>query len=293
VGALAVGRLVAAAAGAAVLALLGTACGERSEPTGATVRLYPVTVAGAGDRPFVAHRAARRIAVLAPGPRAIIQALGARRQIAGAPIRPNGEIRLRRLVQLRPDLIVASAETDDVALSRAAAATRATVYQAPDGSVLEVERAITQLGLLTGRPVEARRLVQRIEERKRLVRQKLAGAPAATVFLDTGLYTTVSDQSLAGDLIRQAGGSNVAGRSPSAGSFDLSELQGLDPDVYLATSESGTSLADLRRDARTKRLTAVQEGRFAIIPSSLLLPGPRIGDGLLRIARLLHPDAFR
>src|SRR5207253_10978421 len=125
---------------------LGTACGERSEPIGQTVSSYPVTVAGAGDRPFVVHRSARRIAVLAPGPRAIIQALGARSQIAGAPIGPNGDIRIPRLTRLHPDLIVASAETSDVALSRAAAVTHARVYASPDGSVFEVERGITQLG---------------------------------------------------------------------------------------------------------------------------------------------------
>jgi iron complex transport system substrate-binding protein len=288
-----VGRLTLVAAVAAALALIATACGERGEPTRATVRLYPVTVAGAGDRPFVVRRAAKRIAVLAPGPRAIIQALGARAQIAGAPIGPNGEIRIRRLAQLHPDLIVASAETADVELSRAAGVTHAKVYQAPDGSILEVERAITQLGFLTDRPVDARRLVQQIETRRRFVRAKLKRSPAVSVFVDTGLYTTVPDQSLIGDLIREAGGDNIAGQSPPAGSFDLATLQSLDPEMYLATSESGTTLTDLRRDSRTKKLTAIKEGHFAIVPSGLLLPGPRISDGLLRIARLLHPDVFR
>jgi iron complex transport system substrate-binding protein len=288
-----VGRLTAVAAAAAAVALLGTACGERSEPTGAKVKLYPVTVAGAGDRPFVVTRAARRIAVLAPGPRAIIQAIGARAQIVGAPIGPNGEIRLRRLARLHPDLIVASAETGDIELSRAAALTHARVYQAPDGSIFEVERAITQLGFLTDRPVDARRLVARIEARRDLVHARLKGKPPVSVFVDTGLYTTVPDQSLIGDLIQQADGDNVAGGSPPAGSFDLATLQTHDPTVYLATSESGTTLADLRRDPRAKKLTAIKDGRFAIVPSGVLLPGPRIGDGLLRIARLLHPDAFR
>jgi iron complex transport system substrate-binding protein len=286
-----VGRLTAAAAVAA-LALLGTACGERSEPTGATVKLYPVTVAGAGDRPFVVTRAAQRIAVLAPGPRSIIQALGARREIAGAPIGPNGEIRMQRLTQLHPDLIVAAAETGDVELSHAAALTHARVYQAPDGSLFEVERAITQLGFLTGRPVGARRLIQHIEAQKRFVRGKVGRKPPVSVFVDTGLFTTVPDQSLIGDLIRLAGGDNIAGSSPPAGSFDLATLRSLDPEIYLATSESGTTLADLRRDPRTKKLTAIKEGRFAIVPSGLLLPGPRIGEGLVRITRLLHPDAF-
>jgi iron complex transport system substrate-binding protein len=287
------GRLIAVMAAVTTAALLASACGERGEPTGNSVRLYPVTVTLPDERPLVVKQAAQRVAVLAPGPRAILQALGARGQIVGAPINPNGDIRTRRLRALGPDLIVASAETSDNALSQAAAITHARVYAAPDGSVREVERAITELGLLTGRPVEARQLVQRIEERKRFVTEKLAGQPPVSVFVDTGLFTTVSDGTLVGDLIRLAGGKNIAGSSAPAGSFDLAELRSLDPEVYLATSESGTTLADLRRDPRTKRLTAVRDRRFAILPSFLLLPGPRIGDGLLRIARLLHPDAFR
>ena len=54
-GALAVGRVrvALAAAAAALLLVAGTACGERTEPTGALAESYPVTVQGSGDRPTV------------------------------------------------------------------------------------------------------------------------------------------------------------------------------------------------------------------------------------------------
>ena len=50
------------AAGAIALALLlgATACGERSEPTGSSAKLYPVTIQS-GDRPFVVKAPAKRI----------------------------------------------------------------------------------------------------------------------------------------------------------------------------------------------------------------------------------------
>ena len=38
---------------AVALVLGATACGERSEPTGALVQSYPVTVQGAGDKTVV------------------------------------------------------------------------------------------------------------------------------------------------------------------------------------------------------------------------------------------------
>jgi ABC-type Fe3+-hydroxamate transport system substrate-binding protein len=276
---------------AAVLVLLGAAaCGERSEPTGTHVRLYPVTVQS-GDRPLVVTSPARRIAVLDEATESIVRALGAGSQIVGPA--PTGRIDFTGLRRSHPNLIVATQDANERNLSRAASLTHADVYTAPGDSIHQVERAITQLGLLIGRPVQARALVRRIETQRRAVAARLANVPRVTVFVDTGFYTTVSDQSLVGDLIREAHGTNVAGMSSQAGPIDLADLLQLDPDVYLATSDSMLTLADLRRNPRTRKLRAVRKGRFMVVNIDLLQPGPQIGEGLTRIARLLHPNAFR
>jgi ABC-type Fe3+-hydroxamate transport system substrate-binding protein len=64
----------------ALLLLGGTACGERAEPTGSLVQVYPVTVQGAGDRPAVVSAVPRRIVPLGAGPRQILKALGLERR---------------------------------------------------------------------------------------------------------------------------------------------------------------------------------------------------------------------
>lgn len=282
---------VAALLGLLVVVVTATACGERSEPTGSTVFLYPVTVTGAADRPLTVDRAARRIAVLDPALLPMLGALGAGRHVVGLPVEPNGTIMLKKLAHLRPDLIVASSSADEIQLSRAAAVAHAPVYVAPGDSLREVEQTITELGLVTGEPVRARQLVHRIETERRSVDRRLDAAPAVGVFFDTGLSTPASDQSLVGDLIREARGHNVAGQA--TGPLDPSQLLRLDPRFYLTTSDSGTTLRDLRRNARTRKLRAVRLGGFGVVDAALLEPGPQIGDGLLAIARLLHPDAFR
>ena len=66
-----------------------------------------------------------------------------------------------------------------------------------------------------------------------------------------------------------------------------------DPDVYLTTSDSGTTLATLRHDHLTKRLQAVRKGRFGILRAKLAEPGPQIGEALVQVAKILHPEAFR
>ena len=115
-----------------------------------------------------------------------------------------------------------------------------------------------------------------------------------SVFVDTGFFTTASTNSLLGDLIKQAGGKNIAGAAPQPGPFPVRTLRKLNPDYYLATSDSGTTLADLRRDPRTRGLDAVRrDGHFAILAAKVVQPGAEIGTELLAIAKYLHPDAFR
>lgn len=288
-GAVAMGRVAVALS---VLLLLGaTACGERSEPTGVTAPLYPVTVQSANDRSVVATEPARRIAVLDPPAEAILDELGVGSRIVMRA--PTGRVDFAALRRLHPDLIVASGDASLRDLSRAASVTRAQVYTAPGDSIHQVEHAITQLGLLAGAPIAARALVRRIETQRRAVDTRIARAPRVTVFVDTGFFTTVSDQSLIGDVLREAGGTNVAATAADAGPVEISELLRLDPDVYLATSDTEVTLMDLRKDPRARKLRAIRLGHFAVVNIDLLQPGPRIGEGLAEVAHLLHPNAFR
>jgi iron complex transport system substrate-binding protein len=286
---------IAALAAVALAVLTVTACGERNEPTGSGVALYPVTVASpSGDKPLVVRTPAKRIAVIAPSVQQILVDLGAGRQIAGTPVARNGALRAGELRGLRPDLIVASSTTDDRLIAEAArAAPKALVYRAPDDSVRGIEGTITALGLITGRPGDASRLVRQIESRRALVARRLGGVPGVSVFVDRGFFTTVSDQSLVGDMLREVHARNVAGDAAQVGPFDPAQLARLDPAWYLATSDSGTTLAALRKNPKTRKLRAVRLGHFAVVDANLLDPGPTVGDGLLALARLVHPDAFR
>ena len=277
----------------ALLLLAGTACGERMEPTGSLVGVYPVTVQGASDQPAVVSAVPRRIVPLGAGPRQILKALGLERRtiavndsLVGLPL--VGAIR-----RARPDLIVASNDTDPLDLARARTATHTAVYVEPGSSLDDVVGAIGDIGLLTNQPLVARRVTAAIQKTRRAVAAKLEGRPTVTVFVDTGDFSTVSTRSLLGDLIREAHGRSVAGPSPEPGPFPLRRLVQLDPEVYIATSDSGRTLEELPTGAGTKRLSAVRNKRFGIVSMTAAAPGPKVGEALAEVARILHPDAFR
>jgi len=286
-------RVAAALAVAAFLVLAGTACGERKEPTGALVPVYPVTVQGAGDRPAVVTSNPRRIVPLGLGPRRILRGLG----LQGRTVSVNDSLVGLPLVaairKAKPDLIIASEDTDPLDLARARTATGADVYVEPSSSLDDVVDAIGDIGLLTDTPVRARRLTASIERQRARIAATLSGAPVVTTFIDTGDFDTVPARSLLGDLVREAHGVSVAGASPEAGPFPLARLAKLNPQAYVATADGGQTLAGLRADPATRRIRAVRDGRFGVLSLAAASPGPAVGVTLEEVARILHPDAFR
>jgi ABC-type Fe3+-hydroxamate transport system substrate-binding protein len=276
---------------AAALLLAGTACGQRTEPTGALVQDYPVTVQGAGDRPTVVASAPRRIVPVGAGPRAVLAQLGLGKRVVTVNDTLVGLPLVGAIRRAHPDLIVASSETDPLDLARARSATHAAVYVEPSNSLGDVVDAIGDIGLLTGAPVRARHLTAAIEAQRRAVRARVAGKPVVTAFVDSGDFSTVSSRSLLGDLIELARGRNIAGPSPEQGPFPLGRLAQLNPQVYLATAGSGRTLHQLRARAATRRLRAVRTGRFAVLPADASIAGPQAGQALAQIARILHADA--
>jgi ABC-type Fe3+-hydroxamate transport system substrate-binding protein len=264
--------LAAAAVVALTSVLLLTGCGQRSEPTGAKVELYPVTVQQPSGPPVVLTHEPASVAALTPQAATLLSSL------LGRTVEPRRSPGNADLKVTTPESL--SPRTPGV-------------YVAPDESIDDVERALTELGLLLDRPIRARELVAAIEAKRKFVRAHLRGVKPVTVFVDAGFFTTVSTDTFLGNLIQEAGGTNIAGRAPQPGPFPVRKLRQLDPDYYLVTSDSGTKLSDLRRDPRTRRLKAVREGHFATLGEKVVQPGGKTGDELLAIARYLHQDAFR
>jgi iron complex transport system substrate-binding protein len=293
--------------GLLLAALAGAGCGERSEPLGTLEQPYPVTVQGAGAQPTVLQGQAQRIVALDPGSAEIVGALGAGDRLVGVPagahvrgakpkkvVGQTGAIDVASAIALKPDLVVATQTADQLDVGRIQRATDAAVYIQPAASVRNVEQGAVDIGFLVGAPSEARQLVGRIEQDVATIQQRLANEPPVSVFVDTGFFITVSDRSLLGDLVKRAKGTSVAGPSPGPGPFPLSDLRDANPQYFLTTSESDTTLESLRANPVTADLAAVRKKRVEVVPAALVArAGPRVAQGLEAIARALHPDAFK
>ncbi|GHE78454.1 ABC transporter substrate-binding protein [Streptomyces longispororuber] len=177
-----------------------------------------------------------------------------------------------------------------------------------------VERDITSLGAVTGHRDTAEGIVRGMRKKVAAVTKAVGGVPArerpSYFFFDYDAGTrqpmAVCDRQVAHAVITLAGGRNVFG--DCEGSFKpvgWEDVVAADPDwIQLAVRNRGSAAADekafdearawLERNAATKGLRAVKEGRFLRIRSeATTIAGVSNADTVVRIARQLHPDRLR
>ncbi len=265
-----------------------SACGEKPEPTGARVPLYPLSVHDADGRLVTLKAKPTSIAVAGRASIELASALGFPAIQIGT---GSGDLDLGLIRRAKPQLVLAGSGIDEIAVKQARALGVA-VYVVPDKTLDGIEQALSDTSLLAGVPVRGRTVRKRVAEGRESVRTALAGIKPVRVFIDLGRFTTASDSSFIGSVISEAGGINVAGPDPQEGPFPLKRLRRLHPEVLVVGNNSRLTLAELRRNPSTRWLPAVHNGRLVRVDIQLLAPGPAAVDGLRQLATALHPDAF-
>jgi iron complex transport system substrate-binding protein len=107
----------------------------------------------------------------------------------------------------------------------------------------------------------------------------------------------VGKGSFTDDLIRLAGGENIAGEEKEVyPRFGMEEVLKRSPEVIVISSMNpeGDYQKILQGWSRWKIIPAVKNGRLHLIDSDLLdRPSPRIIEGLEQLAKVLHPEKFK
>ena len=120
--------------------------------------------------------------------------------------------------------------------------------------------------------------------------QAEAGGDRVTCFLELSDLFTVGPGALEFDLLERAGCDPVtASANEPYPQWSAEQLVEDDPDVFLV-SESGQPIDEITDRPGIRDLTAVGEGRVAIVDGDLISrPGPRIVEGLEELVAALHP----
>jgi iron complex transport system substrate-binding protein len=253
-----------------------------------------------------------RIVCLSPGATEILFAIGAGKRIVGVTtlcdhpaaasrIPGVGEFfapSLEAILAKRPDLVVATGGAQRDLVLRLRQGSLPVLVMYPSG--LEgVFRDITVLGEVLGRQETAGALVGKLRKRVARLTAPFANLQAASrpkVYFELSGDPIMSfgDTSYAGELIRLAGGANVAaGTIGDYPRLSAETILAADPDVILLSHCDNTADAVKQVGARPgwAGLKAVRAGRVHgdLNMDLILRPGPRLVDGLELLIGKIHP----
>jgi iron complex transport system substrate-binding protein len=264
-------------------------------------------VGGAAATPASAAAPARIVST-APSVTEILFALGLGERVVGvtrfcdypeaAQALPKvggfADLSLEAILALRPDLVVGARNgTVRPVVEKLGALGVKTLFP-PDTTLPEIFRAIREIGEAAGAPLQGAELATSLEGRIEGIRKKTAARPRPKTLVVVGWRPIIvaAPGSFLDTLLSYAGGENAAeaGVSPYP-TYDLEAILTRAPEVIIDASMEGSGEAEIRaRWAAYPTLPAVRDGRVYAAPSAALLrPGPRLADGLLALAKTLHP----
>ncbi|UCE90787.1 MAG: ABC transporter substrate-binding protein [Methanobacteriota archaeon] len=251
-----------------------------------------------------------RIVSIAPTPTELLFAVGAGDLVVGvdtysdypaevAELPKVGDmpILVEAIVALEPDLIVCGdflpleqlELLQDQGIPYVVLATR---------TLDEVVKDVRLVGILTGHVDEANTLADSLEDRIETVRAKALADEVVKprVYLEYYPYFTFGPGSFGNDLIRSAGGINVAENTSSEYPMISTEyLLAEDPEmiVYTVGYMCSTTAEDFALRPGWENMTAVVEDNIYSMDDNLVSRyGPRVVDGLEELAAILHPELF-
>ncbi|NGO72913.1 ABC transporter substrate-binding protein [Streptomyces boncukensis] len=167
--------------------------------------------------------------------------------------------------------------------------------------VPELRREIRQVARTFGVPERAEKLIKDQDRRLAATARKLKGAEKKKVFVyDSGTSSafTAGGQGIGNEIIERAGGSNVfASLDKPFGDVSWEKVVQHRPDVVVIYDYGGTPVAKkkqrLLKDPALADVPAIKHKRFAVLPLSSAVLGPRVPQAVDRLARQLHPEAYR
>ena len=216
--------------------------------------------------------------------------------VAGLPRFQSYPLDTEAVVALAPALAVGSDDVNPTDQADGLAALGVPTYLFAFDEVADVPRALRTLDTLlatSGGAAAAAAFERRVQAVERAVRP-FARPRVLLLVGDEALYAFGRD-SYASELVRLAGGDNVtdafAGRAaqPSA-----EAVLAAAPEVVVVLAGADYDAERLfERYPTFLDLPAVREGRvYGLDPDLVSRAGPRLAEGLERLARLLHPEAF-
>ncbi len=201
---------------------------------------------------------------------------------------------LERIVALAPTLVVGERGPAGPRLVEALDQRGVATYFPAISSLADIDAFLLGLGDRLDARAAAEQVVARIQAAMSEVERQIAGArrPRILLLFDFQPLVAAGPGTFPDELLRRAGAENAVVSGGMYPRLGPEGLLALDPDAIVDGSAPGAyreaPLALLRAIAGLDALRAVREGRVARLEGTAALrPGPRIGEGLRQLARVV------
>jgi iron complex transport system substrate-binding protein len=204
---------------------------------------------------------------------------------------------METLVSLHPDLVVAPNDFLKPDVIVKLEQLKIPVFILADTNVEGIFIHLQTLGRIVGRSPKADAVAMQLRQQVAAIQQRIQGmVPVRMLYvLNSQPLITVGPGSFIDQLIRMAGGINVAAKSATPyPRLSMEAVLQEDPEalVFPVGKAEGISESEQQAWRQWSTMTAVKRGRLHQISADWLnRPGPRIAKGLESLATILHPDS--
>ncbi len=159
----------------------------------------------------------------------------------------------------------------------------------------ELMKSYEILGEAFNKEDRAEEFINYYEDKLAEIRTQIGSESEKKVyFADMDSFTTVGRDYYQSDLVKSAGGTNVATETSGEGTVTIDQIEAWDPDVIICFASCEESVDDLLNDPTWQNVRAVQEGNVYRMPHYIMTydtPGPESVLGAVWLAKTLHPDS--
>lgn len=282
---------------------------EASAPVESTTTTFPLTLTDGSGASITLDKEPTAIVSLSPSATEILFAIGKGNLLKGrtdfcnyppeaAAVASMGSItepNLELIASVKPDLVLISDMFSPELKTKIEALGIKVFDLSSHDSFDGVYTAIDNAGKLTNANEASTKLIEEMKTKVSEVTAKVANAAKPNVYYVVGFGEygdyTAGKGTFIDQMITMAGGTNVA-QDADGWKYSLEKLIEKNPELMICSkyydSKKGIEAANGYKD-----LEAVKKGNLKEIDNDLLdRQGPRSADGLLALAKLIHPELF-
>lgn len=271
---------------------------------------YPLKIKDSFGREVTIEKEPSKVVSLGPNVTETIFALGKGKKVIGRTeycdfpkeaekINTIGTLQspnIEKIVELKPDVVIASTHAKKENLDKLNQLGITTIALYGEEDFEGAYDVISSIGKVLNSNKEANAIVNNMKKKVNFVKEKVKEKDTPSVYYVIGFgkggdFTPGKDTFLH-KLITLAGAKN-AGEDAVNWKYSLEKLIEKNPDIIICSKYFDTKKG-LQGTTGYTDLKAVKNNKLFEIDNNMLdRQGPRLADGLEKLAKLIHPDAFK